>query len=157
MSRAAIALAAFIAGAAAAILAVYVALQGAPGVIPAADEIEALAVVADRSLSRFPAGAAVYVKSSVGPALLEGLQRRHPSLKLRPFTARPEDNGCASDQSPSAAPRCERDDFLKLEVLSSPAQRTMLVAFGTSNTFGQVLLLNLWGGWRVLVLRSYVV
>jgi len=33
----------------------------------------------------------------------------------------------------------------------------MLVAFGTSDAFGQLLLLKFLGKWRVIVNRSYVI
>jgi hypothetical protein len=157
MVRPAVAISAFIAGAATALLALYVALRTAPIVIMAQDMVDALVVAADRPLSQFPGGSVVYVKSSLGPLLLEDLQRRHPSLTLRPYAERPEDKGC--DAKPGAGRPllpCERDDFLKLEVFSSPTRGTMLVGVGTSNTFGQLLLLKLWGRWRVLVDRTAV-
>jgi len=116
------------------------------------DMVDALRVVADSPLSRFPPGAAVYVKSPVGTVLLEKLQRRFPSLRLASYSERPEDD-CTS-RSP-AARSCERDDFLKLEVLSSPTRSTLLVAVGTSRAYGQVLLFRFLGRWRVLVDRSY--
>ena len=155
MDRAAVAVVAFVAGAAVVLLALYGALQSAPGMILADDEVEALTAVADESLGRFPTGSTVYIKSSVGPALLERLQPRHPALRLMSFSARPTDTDCAVGQGPPQADRCERDDFLKLEVLSSPTPRSMLIAFGTSSTFGQVLLVKPWGSWRVLVFRSH--
>jgi hypothetical protein len=157
MARAAVPISAFIAGAAAALLALYVALLTAPGVIMADDMVEAVTVVANGSLSHFPKGSVVYIKSSVGTTLLEKLQAAHPSLRLMSFSERPADNGCAGSGSSTPRPPCERDDFLKLEVLSAPTRGTMLVAVGTSNTFGQVLLLRFMGRWRVLLKRSYVV
>jgi hypothetical protein len=157
MFRASALIGAFIAGGAAALLALYVALRTAPGAIMADDMMDAMVVVADAPLSRFPRGSVVYVKSSVGPMLLEKLQPKYPSLKLMSYSARPEDNGCKAEQSSLAAAPCERDDFVKLEVLSSPTRGSMLVAVGTSNTFGQSLLLKLLGRWRVIVDRSYVV
>ena len=157
MVRAAVPISAFIAGVATALLALYVALRAAPGVIMADDMVEALTVVADGSLSQFPTGSVVYVKSSVGTGLLEKLQAAHPSLRLVSFSARPADNGCAADANSIPMGPCERNDFLKLEVLAAPTQGTMLIGVGTSNAFGQVLLLKLWGQWRVLVKRSYAV
>jgi hypothetical protein len=157
MTRAPVLIAAFVAGAAAALLALYVALSTAPGVIMADDMVAALTVVADGSLSRFPGDSVVYVKSPIGAALIDKLQATHPSLKLMSFSARPEDNGCLANGSSIPGVPCQRDDFIKLEALSSPTQRTMLVAFGTSRTFGQVLLLKFWGRWRVLLSRSYTV
>ncbi len=157
MVRAAVPISAFIAGLVTALLSLYVALLAAPGVIMADDMLEALAVVADGSLSQFPDGSVVYIKSSVGTTLLENLQATHASLRLMPFSARPADSGCAERGNSIPTAPCERDDFLKLEVLSAPARGTMLVAFGTSNTFGQALLLKFFGQWRVLVRRSYVV
>jgi hypothetical protein len=157
MARAAVPISAFAAGAATALLALYVALRTAPGVIMADDMVAALTVVANSSLSQFPKGSVVYVKSSVGTALLEKLQATHPSLRLMSFSARPGDNGCTAEGNSAPAVACGRDDFLKLEVLSAPTQGTMLVAVGTSNSYGQVLLLKLWGRWRVLVKRSYTV
>ena len=148
---------AFIAGGAVVLLGLYVALRTAPGVIMADDMVDGMVVVADAPLSRFPRGSVVYVKSSVGPVLLEKLQPRYPSLKLMSYSARPEDNGCTADSSSLAIIPCERDDFVKLEVLSSPTRGTMLVAVGTSTRFGQSLLLKLLGRWRVIVDRSYVV
>jgi hypothetical protein len=150
MARVAVLISAFVAGIATGLLALYVALNAAPGVILLDDMIDALTVVADRALPRFPSGSVVYVKSSLGAVLLQKLQATHSSLKLLSFSERPPEDACPT------AP-CERDDFLKLEVLSSPTQRTMLVAVGTSSTFGQVLLLKFWGRWRVLVNRSYTV
>lgn len=157
MVRAAVPISAFIAGVATALLALYVALRAAPGVIMADDMVDALTVVANGSLSQFPKGSAVYVKSSVGTGLLEKLQATHPALRLMSFSERPAENGCAADANSIPTGPCERNDFLKLEVLAAPTQGTMLVAVGTSNTFGQVLLLKLWGQWRVLVKRSYAV
>ncbi len=157
MARAALLFGTFAAGAATASLALYVALSTAPGVIMADDMVEALTVVADASLARFPNGAVVYVKSPTGPVLLDKLQLTHPSLRLMSFSVRPEDHGCMANSRSMPSVPCERDDFLKLEALSSPTQRTMLVAFGTSGTFGQVLLLKWWGQWRVLMTRSFTV
>lgn len=157
MARAAVPISAFIAGVATALLALYVALLTAPGVIIADDMVAALTVVANGSLSHFPKGSVVYIKSSVGPTLLERLQASHSSLRLMSFSERPADSGCtgAADSSPEAP--CERDDFLKLEVLSAPTHGTMRIAVGTSNTFGQVVLIRFFGRWRVLLKRSYVV
>jgi len=155
--RAAVPIGAFVAGIAIALLALYVALRTAPGVIMADDMVDALTVVANDSLSNFSKGSVVYVKSSVGPALLEKLQATHPWLRLISYSERPADNGCAPGGNLIPTAPCERNDFLKLEVLSAPTRGTMLVAVGTSNTFGQVLLLKLLGRWRVLVKRSYVV
>ena len=157
MVRAAVPIGAFVAGVATALLTLYVALRAAPGVIMADDMVDALTAVANDSLSDFSRGSVVYVKSSLGPALLEKLQATHPSLRLMSYSERPEDDGCRPDGNAIPAGPCERNDFLKLEVLSAPTRGTMLVAVGTSNTFGQVLLLKLLGRWRVLVKRSYAV
>ena len=154
VSRLAVAIIAFVAGGAIALIALCVAFRAAPGVIMANDMVNALATAADRPLRRFPRGAVVYVKSSVGPMLLETLQPRYPSLSLRPYAERPDDK-CA-ERDPPGAP-CERDDFLKLEILSAPTRGTLLVALGTSRTFGQVLLLSVLGHWRVLIERWYAV
>jgi len=157
MSRTSALVGAFIAGGAAALLALYIALRMAPGVIMADDMVDAMMVVADAPLSRFPHGSIVYVKSSVGPMLLEKLQPKYPPLKLMSYSARPEDSGCVADRSSLSKAACERDDFIKLEVLSSPTRRSMLLAVGTSKTFGQLLLVKVLGEWRVIVERSYVV
>jgi len=154
MSRAGIAVIAFVAGAATALLALGAAFRAAPGVILADDMVSALAVAADRPLSQFARGAVVYVKSPVGPMLLDTLRRGHPALNLRPYSERPDDRCAARD--PPTAP-CERDDFLKLEVLSAPTRATLLVAVGSSRAFGQVLLLGVLGHWHVLIERSYAV
>ena len=157
MVRAAGSIGAFVAGVAVTLLALYLALSSAPGVIMADDMIDALTVVANDSLAHFPKGSAVYIKSPLGPTLLEKLQATHPALRLVSFSERPADNGCAVGGSSIPLGRCERDDFLKLEVLSAPTRGTMLVAVGTSNTFGQILLLKVWGQWRVLVTRAFAV
>jgi hypothetical protein len=154
MIRAGVVVGAFTAGAATAMLTLYIALRTAPGVIMADDMLEALTVVADTPLSRFPAGSVVYVKSALGPLLLEQLRLKHPSLRVMPYSERPEDDCIARERGGTS---CQRDDFVKLEVLSSPARATMLVAVGTSRTFGQVLLLQFLGRWRVLIDRTYAV
>ena len=153
-SRAAIALSAFITGAATVLLALYVMVRAAPGVIMADDMVDASVIAADRPLSRYPRGSVVYVKSSVGPMLLEALRHKHPALTLRPYSERAE-NRCHDPDPPSSA--CERDDYLKLEVLSAPTRGTLLIAIGTSNTFGQMLLIDVFGHWHVLIERSYAV
>ena len=146
---------AFAAGAAAALLVLYLMFRTAPGVIMADDMVRALAVAADRPLSQFPRGSVVYVKSSVGPLLIETLRPRHPSLDLRLYSERPED-ACTERGTPaSPCERNERNDFLKLELLSSPTRGTLLVAVGTATAFGQVLLISVFGQWRVLTERSY--
>jgi hypothetical protein len=145
---------AFVVGAATVLVALAVAFRTAPGVILADDMVGALVAAAERPLLRFPRGAVVYVKSAVGPLLLETLRPRHPSLSLRPYAERPPDS-CADRDPPSA--QCERDDFVKLEVLSAPTPGTLLVAVGTSKTFGQVLLVSVLGHWRVLIERWYAV
>jgi hypothetical protein len=155
--RAAVPIGAFVAGVATALLTLYVALRTAPGVIMADDMVDALTAVANDSLANFSQGSVVYVRSSVGPTLLERLQATHPSLRLISYSERPADDGCAPGGNSIAMSPCERNDFLKLEVLSAPTRGTMLVAVGTANTFGQVFLLKLLGRWRVLVKRSYVV
>lgn len=157
MVRAAVPISAFVAGVATAFLALYVALCTAPGVVMADDMVDALTVVANGSLNQFPRNSVVYVKSSVGTNLIEKLQATHPSLRLTSFSERPVENGCAAPASAPLMAPCERNDYLKLEVLSAPTQRTMLVAVGTSNTFGQLWLIKVWGQWRVLVRRSHVV
>ena len=157
MPRVGVLIGTFVAGVAAALLALYAALRAAPGIVEADDAVDALAAVADPSLARFPNGSVVYVKALAGPGLFEKLQAKHPSLRFKSFSERPEDNGCKPNGNLIATAPCERNDFVKLEVLSAPTPKTMLVAFGTSNTFGQVLLLKFWGRWRVLVDRSFVI
>ena len=153
MARFGILIASFVAGVAAALLAIYVALRFAPDTIMADDMVDALAVAADAPLSQFTPGSAVYIKTDIGPALLDKLAPRYPSLRLLPYSLRPEESGCARSQAVS----CRRNDFLKLEVLTAPTPRTMLVAFGTSRTFGQVLLLKFGGHWRIVVDSLHVV
>jgi hypothetical protein len=153
-SRIALAVIAFLAGGAAVLAALLVAFHSAPGVILADDMVSALVAAAQRPLQRFPPGAVVYVKSAVGPAVLESLQRQHPSLTLRPYAERPPQS-CAERDPPGAG--CERDDFLKLEVVSAPTRATLLVAVGTARTFGEVLVVNVLGHWRVLTERWYAV
>jgi hypothetical protein len=142
MIRVGVLVGAFIAGAVAAAAALYIALCTAPGVIMADDMVDALVVVSDAPLSGFSRGSVVYVKSSVGPLLFEKLQPKYPALTLRSYSERPEG---------------ARADFVKLEVLSSPTRGTILVAVGTSNAFGQLLLLKFLGKWRVIVDRWSVV
>jgi len=153
VARFGILIASFVAGVAAALLAIYVALRVAPDTIMADDMVDALAVTADAPLSQFTPGSAVYIKTDIGPALLEKLAPRYPSLRLLPYSLRPEESGCA----PAQTVPCQRNDFLKLEVLTAPTHRTMLVAFGTSRTFGQVLLLKFGGHWRIVVGSLHVV
>lgn len=153
MVRAAIVAGAFVAGAATAVLGLYAALRLAPGVIMAEDMRDALVVAADSALPGFHSGAVVYLKTAGGPAVLETLQGRHPALRLRPFSERPEED-CARAPAASGAP-CARNDFLKLEVLAAPAARSLLIAVATQDRFGQVLLVKFWGRWRILVQRSY--
>ena len=142
MIRIGVLVGAFIAGAVVAAAALYIALCTAPGVIMADDMVDALLVASDAPLSGFSRGSVVYVKSSVGPLLFEKLQPKYPALTLRSYSERPEG---------------ARADFVKLEVLSSPTRGTILVAVGTSNAFGQLLLLKFLGKWRVIVDRWYVV
>ena len=152
MGRLSIAFLAFVAGIAAALLALGVAFRVTPGIIMADDMAGAMVAAAAQPLSGFPRGSVVYVKSSLGPVLLDRLAPRHPALTLRPYAERPPDE-CAERAAPVY--RCERDDFLKLEVLSSPTSGTLLVAVGTSRAFGQSLLLKVLGQWHVLLVRSY--
>jgi 3-oxoacyl-[acyl-carrier-protein] synthase III len=145
---------AFAAGVATAGLGLYAALRLAPGVVMAEDMRDALVVVADSALTGFQSGSVVYVKTAAGPAVLEVLQARHPSLRLKPFSERPQEQDCAG--APAAdRTSCARDEFLKLEVLSAPAARSLLIAIATRSRFGQVLLIKFWGRWRILVERSY--
>jgi hypothetical protein len=153
-SRTGVALIAFLAGGAAAFIALGVAFRSAPGVILADDMVSALTASAARPLLQFPGGAVVYVKSAVGPLLLDSLRPHYPALNLRPYAERPADN-CGEGDSRSGP--CERNDFLKLEVLSAPTRGTLLVAVGTSRTFGQVLLVSVFGHWCVLIERWYAV
>ena len=154
MIRTGVVVSAFVAGAVTTLLVLYLALWTAPGVIMTDDMLEALTVVSDTPLSRFPSGSVVYVKSALGPLLLERLRRKHPSLTLMSYSERPEDDCVAHAQGSSS---CQRDDFVKLEVLSSPAYATMLVAVGTSRSLGQVVLLHFLGRWRVLIDRTFAV
>jgi hypothetical protein len=147
VTRFGILIASFVAGVAVALLAIYIALRFAPDTIMVDDMVDALAVAADAPLSQFTPGSAVYVKTDIGTALLDKLGPRYPSLRLLSYALRPEDSGCA----PSQTVPCKRNDFLKLEILTAPTHRTMLVAFGTSKAFGQVLLFKLWGHWRIVV------
>jgi hypothetical protein len=143
----------FVAGVAVALLAIYIALRFAPDTIMADDMVDASSVAAAAALSQFTPGSTVYIKTDIGPALLEKLTPRYPSLRLLSYSLRPEDGGCTSAQTVL----CKRNNFLKLEVLTAPTHRTMLVAFGTSNAFGQVLLFKLWGHWRIVVASYHVV
>ena len=152
--RIGLAVTAFVAGTAATLLALGVAFRAAPGVILVDDLVSASLAAADRPLRRFPRGTVVYVKSALGPMLLETLRPKYPALALRPYAERPPDE-CAERDPPGAT--CERDDFLKLEVLSAPTRGTLLVAVGTSRTFGQVLVASVLGHWRVLIERWYAV
>jgi len=153
-SRVRVAVIAFLAGSAAALIALGVAFRTAPGVILADDMVSALVAAAERPLLQFPRGGVVYVKSAVGPMLLDALRPRHPALSLRPYPERPALN-CAERDAPGTP--CERDDYLKLEILSAPTRGTLLVAVGTSRTFGQVLLVSVLGDWHVLIERWYAV
>jgi hypothetical protein len=152
MSRLSIAIVAFVAGIAAALLGLAVAFRTTPGVIMADDLAGGLVAAAATPLSRFPRGSVIYVKSSLGPVLLAELAPRYPALRLRPYAERPPDE-CA-ERDPPTHP-CERDDFVKLEVLSAPTSGTLLVAVGTSRAFGQSLLVKILGQWHVLIGRSY--
>jgi hypothetical protein len=152
MSRLGIALLSFAAGIAATLLALGVAFRVTPGIIMADDMAGALVAAAAQPLDRFPRGSVIYVKSSLGPVLIDKLAPRHPALRLRPYAERPPD-ACA-ERDPPVYP-CERDDFVKLEVLSSPTSATLLVAIGTSRAFGQSLLVKMLGQWHVLIGRSY--
>jgi hypothetical protein len=146
---------AFAAGVAAVLLVQYLMFRTAPGVIMADDMVRALAAAADRPLARFPRGSVVYVKSSVGPLLIETLRPRYPRLSLRPYSERPEDVCTGPGSAASRCERNERNDFLKLELLSAPTRGTLLVAVGTATAFGQVLLISVFGQWHVLTERSY--
>ena len=99
MARFGILIASFVAGVAAALLAIYVALRFAPDTIMADDMVDALAVAADAPLSQFTPGSAVYIKTDIGPALLEKLAPRYPSLRLLLYSLRPEESGCAPGQT----------------------------------------------------------
>jgi len=146
---------AFIVGVAATLLALYIALRFAPDSIMADDMVDALSVVASAPLAHFPRGSTVYIKTDLGPALLERLHSQYPSLRLLSYSLRPEDSDCTSGRSATPARPCERNDFIKLEALTAPTHRTMLVAFATFDSFGQVFLIKLWGRWRVLVDRTH--
>jgi hypothetical protein len=154
VSRVSTAIVAFAAGMATVLLALSLMFHTAPGVILADDVLPALSVAAERPLKHFPPGSLVYVKSALGPMFLEALRSGHPSLTLRPFSERTEQT-CA-DRDPALS-SCERDDYLKLEVLSSPTRGSLLIAMGTSKAFGQMLLINLLGHWCVLMERTYPV
>ena len=154
VSRATTATIAFAAGMATVLLALSLMFHTAPGVILADDMLPALAVAADRPLKHFPPGSLVYVKSALGPMFLETLHSRHPSLTLRPYSERVAE-ACADRGA--ALSNCERDDYLKLEVLSSPTRGSLLIAMGTSKAFGQMLLIHLLGHWCVLMERTYPV
>jgi hypothetical protein len=154
LSRASTATLAFAAGMATELLALSLMFHTAPGVILADDMLPALSVAADRPLKHFPPGSLVYVKSALGPMFLQTLRLRHPSLTLRPYSERTEET-CADGDRPLSS--CERDDYLKLEVLSSPTRGSLLIAMGTSRAFGQMLLINLLGHWCVLMERTYPV
>src|SRR5215470_15243944 len=153
VSRVSIATIAFAAGMATVLLALSLLFHTAPGVILADDMLPALSVAADRPLKHFPSGSLVYVKSALGPMFLQALRTRHPSLTLRPYAERAEQS-CA-DRDPARP--CERDDYLKLEVLSAPTRGSLLIAMGASKDFGQLLLINLLGHWCVLMERTYPV
>jgi len=152
MSRASTATIAFAAGMATVLLALSLMFHTTPGVILADDMLPALSVAADRPLKHFPPGSRVYVKSALGPMFLEALRSRYPSLTLRPYSERTE-RPCA-DGDPALS-SCERDDYLKLEVLSAPTRGSLLIAMGTSKAFGQMLLIHLLGHWCVLMERTY--
>jgi hypothetical protein len=154
VSRATTATIAFAAGMATVLLALSLMFHTAPGVILADDMLPALSAAADRPLKHFPPGSLVYVKSALGPMFLETLRSLHPSLTLRPYSERMEE-ACADRDPPLS--NCGRDDYLKLEVLSSPTRGSLLIAMGTSKAFGQMLLINLLGHWCVLMERTYPV
>jgi hypothetical protein len=154
VSRATTVTVAFATGMATVLLALSLMFHTAPGVILADDMVPALSVAADRPLKHFLPGSVVYVKSALGPMFLEALRSRHPSLTLRPYSERTED-ACA-DRDPARS-SCERDDYLKLEVLSAPTRGSLLIATGTSKAFGQAILIDVVGHWCVLMERTYPV
>jgi hypothetical protein len=145
---------AFAAGMATVLLAFSLMFHTAPGVILADDMLPALSAAADRPLKHFPPGSLVYVKSALGPMLLETLHSRHPYLTLRPYSERME--ATCADRGASLSD-CERDDYLKLEVLSSPTRGSLLIAMATSKAFGQMLVVDILGHWWVLMERTYSV
>jgi hypothetical protein len=153
--RAGVVLGAFLGGVAATLLALYIALCTAPGVIMADDMVGAMLVASAAPLAHFPRASVVYVKSPLGPLLLEKLQREHPSLRLMSYSERPDEAGCGGDGGAAPGERCARDDFVKLEILTAPVRGTMWIATATSNTFGQLLLVKMFGHWWVVVDRSY--
>jgi hypothetical protein len=154
VSRATTATIAFAAGMATVLLALSLMFHTAPGVILADDMVPALSVAADRPLQHFAPGSVIYVKSALGPMFLQALRSRHPSLTLRPYSERTE-YACA-DRDPALS-SCERDDYLKLEVLSAPTRGSLLIAMGTSKAFGQTILIDVLGHWCVLMERTYPV
>ncbi len=160
MRRLGVLIGTFIAGVAAALLALYLWLE-TPHEMVAVDPndiADALALVVRPSLSRFSAGAVIYVKSGLGPVLTLKLQHDYPTLEFRPWASRPEDLGCKSYAPHAlAVSPCERNDFIKTEVLPFPSlpTRALAVSTQTYNTDGQYVLFKVLGCWRVILERTF--
>jgi hypothetical protein len=150
-------LVAFVGGVLATLIAIYLLLRTAPGIIAVEDAVSALTVAASRPMSSFRPGDVVYVKSSFGTDLIEKLHATNPSLRLLPYAARPADDGCKASANLQPMAPCERNDFIVIDALSSPTSGTMLVGFSVSNAFGQMLLVKFGGQWRVAIDRGAVI
>jgi hypothetical protein len=106
-------------------LTLYVMFARCPGRQPADDIAGALVIAADRPPSRFPRGSVVYVKARSAPCF-----SKHFASNILPspcgLTGRTEDR-CADRDRLSG---CERDSYLKLEVLSSPTRGSCSLPLG---------------------------
>lgn len=147
---------AFIGGAAAALLVMYLSLYVGPAMIVADDAVNALAVAASSHLAGFGSGQVVYLKSPYGTDLINKIQSMNPSLRLLPYSTRPLDDGCKVSGNLQPLAPCGRNDFLIIDALSHPTTRTILVGFSIYNGGGQLLLVNLGGQWRIVIDRSIV-
>lgn len=117
------------------------------------------AVIVELLANQMPVGSErLYLDAYLEKDEMQDLRRIYPSLQILPWSERPKDVGCESDMPDVIvlAP-CQRDDFLKVDVVSFPLWRTAIVGVGTFNSGGQLFMINALGRWRIIKKSGYVI
>lgn len=147
-------------GLAAAIMGLVIAIHSAPLVRDANKVSDAIVAALGPALAQLPPGErrATFVKTRMSSQVMERLHRAYPALNLLPWEQRPPDAGCLPSHSGTTpvAP-CMRPDFVVADVAAFPLWRCAVVVVATSNSTGQITVVNIAGRWRVLAEASLVI
>lgn len=126
----------------------------APLTAHAADVTAVMAAAAEsevRAVGR--KGEVVYVS----PPEVASTLRVGTTLRVEPWTLRPEDLGCVGPAGKAVAAACDSNDYVHVAVQSIPFWVMALVSVSTRHGRLEKLLVRFGAGWKVVGTRGYAV